>query len=80
MHLDLSGRELPAGRQIEGEEFVVENLYLAASRAYRDDALAETRGSRPPRLAWFATDDPLPLVSFGVRQLWMSLAVRVWRP
>ena len=37
MHLDLSGRTVSPGRQVEGERFLVENLGLAARWSYRKD-------------------------------------------
>jgi len=81
MHLDLSGREIPAGRQLDGERFIVENLNLAARRAYRHTAdpvrdagtvPSGRRSQQGPRLAWLAVDDIVPVLSFGLRQLWMS--------
>ncbi|HEY3943309.1 MAG TPA: hypothetical protein VGL60_12625 [Acidimicrobiales bacterium] len=92
MHLDLSGRAVPGGGQVDGERFVVENLDLAARRAYRrlDRVVAPSGGpaqgagaletsspSRGPRLAWFASDDLLPVVSFAIRQLAMSVTSRL---
>ena len=69
LHLDLTGRAIPAGRQIDGRELVVEHLDAAASLA----ALARGR-SGAPRLAavrreaaWFAWDDPLPFAAATAR-------------
>jgi len=79
LHLDLSGRPIPAGRQIDGRELIVEHLDAAAS-------IMRVLQSRPatPRLAavrwepaWFAWDDPVPFAvataEFGL------LALRRWR-
>ncbi len=43
MHLDLSGRALPPGRQRDGERFMVENLHLASRRG------TASRGRSPRR-------------------------------
>ena len=71
LHLDLTGRPVPRGTQIDGRELVVEHLDAAASvvlwrrRADGADAAAggqlraEVRRREP---AWFAWDDPLPFV------------------
>jgi predicted ATP-grasp superfamily ATP-dependent carboligase len=86
MHLDLSGRAIPRGHQLDGERFIVENLNLAARRAYRrssEPPLRRPNGVEPvaarqgPRLAWLAFDDVVPILSFGVRQVWMSAAKRL---
>jgi D-aspartate ligase len=81
LHLDLSGRPIPAGRQIDGRELIVEHLDAAASLA----GLRHHRPSpRPPRLsavhrelAWFAWDDPLPFAVATAR--FGLLAVNRWR-
>jgi len=62
MHLDLSGRAVPCGQQIEGETIIVEHLDVPARLRYRAiptrEARAEPAGR--PRLTWAAADDPLP--------------------
>ena len=75
MHLDLTGRRIPAGRQIDGRELIVEHLDAAASLS----ALlrrSRSRGTGPgaPRLAavrrepaWFAWDDPVPFAAATAR-------------
>jgi D-aspartate ligase len=65
LHLDLSGRRIPAGGQIDGRELIVEHLDAVASIA----ALVRRRPGTP-RLAavrrepaWFAWDDPVPFAA-----------------
>jgi D-aspartate ligase len=80
MHLDLSGRAIPPGRQRNGDRLLVEPLAFASRSAYR-------KTSQPPvanpskdgriRFAWFATDDPLPFVAMVLRQLWWSVRLRL---
>ena len=49
MHLDLSGRPLNPGRQVDGERFLVENFGLAASVYYRGEPQPpEIPGARHP--------------------------------
>ncbi len=84
MHLDLSGRPIPRGNQVEGQQFVVENLDLTARLVYRGTTLpAPTPKGRlaGTRLAWAATDDPLPVIAMGVRQLhrWSGKVVHAIR-
>ena len=57
MHLDLSGRALPPGRQVEGERFFVENLGLAARSHYREEPTRPEIPGAPAsvRLAWFTS-------------------------
>jgi len=78
MHLDLTGRDLPAGRQIDGRLYVVENLDVPAQIAYRRAGTLEgaPRPCRHRELAWWASDDPVPALvggvcsaAFGGRQL-----------
>jgi D-aspartate ligase len=75
LHLDLSGRRIPAGRQIDGLELIVEHLDAAASIT----ALVRRR-SAGPRLAavraepaWFAWDDPMPFAAATVRFVALAL-------
>jgi D-aspartate ligase len=78
MHLDLTGREIPPGGQIDGRRYVVENLDVPAAIAYGWSGEREA----PPlpcshrELAWWAADDPMPAVlgcarsvAFGGRQI-----------
>ena len=72
MHLDLTGRAVPAGRARPGRRFVVENQDPLASLAYRrrgeltvgewGRSLAGVREA-----AWFAPDDLRPLLMVGAR-------------
>jgi D-aspartate ligase len=68
MHLDLTGRDLGSGRQVDGRLYMVENLDVPAQIAYRRAGALE----RPPmpcrhrELAWWASDDPLPALVGGV--------------
>jgi D-aspartate ligase len=70
MHLDLTGRELSPGRQVDGRLYVVENLDVPARIAYRraghrEEAPLPSAGHR--ELAWWAADDPLPALLGGAR-------------
>lgn len=78
MHLDLTGRDVAPGRQVDGRLYVVENLDVPARIAYR--RAGELEGAPKPcrhrELAWWASDDPVPAlvggacsVAFGGRQL-----------
>jgi predicted ATP-grasp superfamily ATP-dependent carboligase len=78
MHLDLTGRALPPGRQVDGRVYVVENLDVLARIAYRrsGDSREAPMAPRQRELAWWASDDPLPALvggacsaAFGARQL-----------
>jgi D-aspartate ligase len=78
MHLDLTGRELPAGRQVDGRQYVVENLDVPARFVYRRAGRLEPAPEprRHRELAWWASDDPWPAVlgavcsaAFGGRRL-----------
>jgi D-aspartate ligase len=81
LHLDLTGRPVPAGRQVDGRGFQVENLDIPALVAYRRHG-----GRRPAGLpsagterAWLAADDPLPAVSAAVRSLAPAVAMAARR-
>jgi D-aspartate ligase len=80
MHLDLSGRAIPAGRQRNGDRLLVEPLAFAARSAYRRieerPTAISTKDGRV-RFAWFAADDPLPFMVMALRQLWWSLRLRL---
>ena len=72
LHLDLTGRAVPPGRQRDGRGFVVENLDAPAILAYR--RLRPSPGAVPHaegRIegAWFAWDDLMPFVVMAVRLL-----------
>jgi D-aspartate ligase len=81
MHLDVSGRPLCPGRQVEGERFLVEPFGLATRRYYRGDRAAPTPPEIPGaparvRLAWFSFDDLAPFFTMLVDQAWAW--VRLW--
>jgi D-aspartate ligase len=71
MHLDLSGRELPPGAQLDGRRYVVENLDLPAVIAYARVRERETAPLPCTHLeyGWWAADDPLPAVLGCVRSI-----------
>ncbi|WP_199566253.1 carboxylate--amine ligase [Streptomyces corynorhini] len=93
LHLDLTGRAVPAQTAAHGRRFVVENYALlsvlsSARSAVRpagpdDRTRADRRrppGARPrsTETAWFAPDDPLPACAMAVA--WALHAVRRgWR-
>jgi predicted ATP-grasp superfamily ATP-dependent carboligase len=80
MHLDLSGRAIPPGRQRNGDRLLVEPLAFAARSAYRKTAeppVAIRSKDGRIRFAWFAADDPLPFVAMALRQLWWSVRLRL---
>jgi D-aspartate ligase len=70
MHLDLTGRAVPAGEQRAGHQYIVENIDLPALLAYRRSGY--TTPHAPARasgteLAWLAGDDPLPFLTMLAR-------------
>jgi predicted ATP-grasp superfamily ATP-dependent carboligase len=81
LHLDLTGRAVPAGAQVDGRRLLVENLDLPAAVAYRRaprNRVADGTGPVPPGrtdLAWLALDDPLPAVSAAVRSVGPAVAL-----
>ena len=71
-HLDLTGRQIPLGQPLIGRSLTVEHLDVVSrlSRKRRSEVPASVpapgdHGSRA--LAWFATDDPLPVFAMLVR-------------
>ncbi|WP_248958881.1 carboxylate--amine ligase [Sphaerisporangium perillae] len=84
LHLDLTGREVPASAQIDGRRMVVENIDLPALLAYRRSGY--TTPSAPARasgteLAWVARDDPRPFFMMIVRFIGPGFAhlLQMWR-
>ncbi|MFI1384550.1 ATP-grasp domain-containing protein [Embleya sp. NPDC020886] len=78
LHLDLTGRAIPAGGQREGRRYVAEHLDVAAWFAYRGRAGAARPPGCPPvrggvEPAWLAWDDPLPAAAVAVRALGAAL-------
>ncbi|MEA2843942.1 MAG: hypothetical protein QOJ69_1613, partial [Actinomycetota bacterium] len=71
MHLDLTGRPIPSGRQVEGRGLRVENLDIPALWADRHRRPGGRRRRVIPRgtteLAWLAVDDPLPAAAAAIR-------------
>ncbi|HEV7585912.1 MAG TPA: hypothetical protein VGO14_09060 [Solirubrobacteraceae bacterium] len=74
MHLDLSGRDVPATELPDGRRWLVEPLDVTSSIVYRRRGdirlgawLRSFRGVR--EAAWWALDDPLPFIA-----LWPRLA------
>jgi D-aspartate ligase len=65
LHLDLTGRTVPASQFVKRRKIIVEHMDLPARLAYRGNGSAA--GSPPPRcpteLAWLAPDDPLPFLA-----------------
>lgn len=76
MHLDLSGRPIPVGSQIDGERFIVEPWDLASLLSTRRHPLGELGGEGRPKGAWFAVDDMAPLRAAALSQLQRSLVAR----
>ncbi len=72
LHLDLTGRPVPLGREIQDRRYVVGNLAIAAAVGYRHDP-TRTRIKRRPaggvERAWLAADDPLPGLFTVIRSL-----------
>jgi D-aspartate ligase len=84
MHLDLTGRAVPAGQPRPGRRFVVENHDPLASLAYRrrgELTLGEWGRSLAGvrEAAWFAADDLRPLLMVGARAV-LRRAVARRRP
>jgi predicted ATP-grasp superfamily ATP-dependent carboligase len=71
MHLDLTGRPVPAGSQINGRRIVVEHINLPARIAYRSGSPypAAPPAPRPvsTERAWLARDDFLPFLAMWPR-------------
>jgi hypothetical protein len=76
MHLDLSGRPIPVGSQVDGERFVIEAWDLPSLISQRRHPLSGLGGRGRPRAAWLATDDMAPVVASAATQLRQSLGVR----
>lgn len=79
MHLHLTDRPVPAGKQVDGRRIIVENLDAMATVTYRRNG-----GTRPApvartstELAWLALDDPLPAVLMTARVVGPAAAQRL---
>jgi predicted ATP-grasp superfamily ATP-dependent carboligase len=71
MHLDLTGRPVPTGSQINRRRIVVEHIDLPARLAYRGGS-GYPAGPPPPRpvsteRAWLARDDMFPFLAMWPR-------------
>jgi D-aspartate ligase len=67
-HLDLTGRRVPEGRQVQGRRFVVEHLDAAARLAYASFAAPPQEGQKgKTEFAWLALDDPAPFMAMAAR-------------
>ncbi len=68
LHLDLTGRHIPAAPQVQARRIIVEHADVPARFAYRQLArrsgedLATEPGHTATEYAWFAADDPFPLL------------------
>jgi D-aspartate ligase len=70
LHLDLTGRPVPAGDQVGGRRIVIEHADLPARLAYRGSGPAPSSAPRhatSTELAWLAVDDPLPFLAVWPR-------------
>ncbi len=79
MHLDLSGRPIPVGSQVDGERFVIESWDIPSLVSQRRHPLSGLGGTGRPRGAWLATDDMAPVFASAWTQLRQSLAMRIRR-
>jgi predicted ATP-grasp superfamily ATP-dependent carboligase len=77
LHLDLSGRPIPVGSQIDGERFVVEPWDLASLLSTRRNPLDGMGGTGRPKGAWLALDDVKPIRAAAMSQIRESLAARI---
>jgi predicted ATP-grasp superfamily ATP-dependent carboligase len=78
LHLDLSGRPIPAGAPVEGDRLLIEHHAVAARLSGGWSATAKGASlcegpARRPRAAWLSWDDPLPALALVIRQLAWSL-------
>jgi len=83
LHLDLTGRAVPASSMIEGRKFIVELHDLVASLAYlRQGGLTVQNWRRSlsgkRELAWWSWDDPLPFLAMCTRLL-LRASGRIFR-
>ena len=79
MHLDLSGRPVPLGHQINGERFIVEPWDLASLVSTRRRPVDGFGGAGRPKGAWLAGDDMVPVVAAATQQIRRSVLERVRR-
>jgi predicted ATP-grasp superfamily ATP-dependent carboligase len=70
LHLDLTGRRVPAGAPVEGRRFVLEHLDACARLVARPPWRPPERGRRtegPLELGFFSLRDPLPFAAMAGR-------------
>ena len=71
LHLDMTGRAVPAGAAPDGRRIVVEHVDVLARFAYRGGSGYPAAAPPPPvtatELAWLAKDDPLPFFAMWPR-------------
>ena len=71
LHLDLTGRPVPRGHQIDGRRYVVGHLSGPSALASLRDGRAATqpwsRAGAGAERAWFAIDDPVPAAIAAAR-------------
>jgi predicted ATP-grasp superfamily ATP-dependent carboligase len=71
LHLDLTGRPVPASPQLGGRRIVVEHIDLPARLSYRGNrgypSAAPVPRHTSTELAWLAQDDPLPFIAMWPR-------------
>ena len=75
LHLDLTGRAVPAGDPVPGRTLVVENYDPFAALDYRQEEDLSLRSwlaslRKAEEYAWFAWDDLAPFFLAGARSLW----------
>ena len=84
LHLDLTGRGVPAGAALPDRALVVENYDPIAALAYRREGSLSFRSwlssvRAADEAAWFACDDLVPFVLAGARTLWHAAEHRLRR-
>lgn len=89
LHLDLTGREIPAGAQVDRARLVVEHIDIPARIARRDRQVRNrwSAGSDAPHrrplsteYAWLAADDPLPSLAMLTRVISLIKVLRRGMP
>lgn len=82
LHLDLTGRPVPAARAPAGRTFLVENLEPRAARRYLRDGTLDAAGwwrslRSVDELAWFAGDDLRPFAAMLGRSVHEGMQRRI---
>jgi predicted ATP-grasp superfamily ATP-dependent carboligase len=80
MHLDLSGRAIPAGALVDGERFIVEPWDAASLISDRTQSKGWPGGTGRPRTAWLASDDLAPVKAAAATQGKRSVEARLRGP